>query len=236
MKGPRGAVAALLSARKHGAAPIPTGEYLLWIENTLTPTIGGAVASNTFTLSGGYLTTADAVMTLAAPKTINYFTDSIVYALRWVNPADAAAPMVLFADTTLSAGPGMQFTATSNNSTGWAVYDRLSNAAEPSADATPATPLGATEYSGILLYDAATRAAYRAVNGVIPGGSGNVPIPLENFALEHNKLIMIGGAGGLKIRDIQIIKFAGLGLPTNWQELVAAYHANPLTKLSAWAT
>ncbi len=209
---------------------VAKGQYLFWLSDSLTPLIGGSGTASGLTASGGYLSGAGGSLTMPSVDTINLGTDSFVMAVRWVNTGDASA-LISIEGGAAQAGPLIEVGVSAQYKT-WYIYDDLGNAVQP-ATIAGTTPLGGTEYTGLVAYDAVSNKAYRAVDGVM--GSAGTAMDLQNASKLINKFALVNNVT-LKVRDVHFIKFTGSALPLDIAALVASYHANPLVKLSQWAT
>lgn len=206
-----------------------SGNYLFWLTNSPTPVIGTVTTPWDGGAAGGYLTIAAAAYNSLSftPTSVNMASSSLLIAFRILINNDEA--MIQITDSTLSAS----IVATLYGGGSSSVQFSNSMSADSAAVSTPSA--SASDVAIVAAYDGVTNKAWLWVNGT--KSADPVAADMENItAFSTLNIFNNSAASELKVRDIHAIAFANAGLPSNVDALVASFGANPLTKLSAWAT
>jgi len=222
MKGSRGSVAARLAKRKVATK----GQYLFWLTDSATPAIGSVVEPWSGTVAGGYLVAAPGFDGMElSPTTVHLAGSSLLMAFRLVQNEVGANHSVTI------SGSGVELIA-------YLVPQGSLEAALNSVFMLAGAPLlpavGPADVAVVLAYDAVTNRLWGWVNGSqsAAGAAVNHAVsPAFSLLQVTNDSMTLP----LNLRDIQVMQFVNAPLPANVNALVAAYGANPLTKLSAWA-
>lgn len=211
---------------------VKKGQYLFWLGDSLTPLIGEQ-SSTTWTVSGGMFvapSTAAASFIFTQASAVDFAVDSFIMALRAKQTANTSPTLKL-----TNAG-GSDFISAVSRLGDTAKHSILSNNAnyiESGANTFPAD--GGAERSIVLAYDASANELRSFLNGAEQPAVTNAIMPAFTSQLDRLVLTSPTMATIFSVRDIHGIHFPGAPLPANMASLVSAYHANPMTKLSAWA-
>lgn len=226
----RGAAIAV-RAHKKSSLYKPKGQYLLWLTDSATPVIGTVTTPWDSGAAGGYLTIAAGISggLSFTPASVNMASSSLLMAFRIQINEDSANNAIQF-----SASVGNESITATVVGAGSSTVGVV-NSASPASQAVATPSASATDVAVVAAYDGVTNKTWLWVNGT--KSADPVATAVENStAFSLLAIYNDSMAAVLKVRDIHFISFANSGLPSSVDALVASFGANPLTKLSAWAT